>query len=336
MIEIVCPSCEARYQLPEGSIGPEGRKVSCSSCSYKWRALPEGAAPVEAPFSDEWQMPEEAAPPSEAAPSYAVPPSSEAPQSYDMPPSAEAVASQEPPSPDESPSSFEPGAESAAESAAESVAAAAAATTASMAAIASAASDSEAPSTTPPPATGDRDEQMAAIRKMLSDLKEGAAAEPEPEPEERPAPTTSAPPMRMRAEDDDDGRDQLKSRIDELSKAGRTAKGQPEQSSYDAARLRRMHEKRAKKLQRSRERRKKSGAFMTGFTLVCLVAATMVGLYMLRPQIIAASPEMAPALDQYVVAVDRYRVQLDETTAEWREWMVKRFAELKGEEPKTE
>jgi hypothetical protein len=142
--------------------------------------------------------------------------------------------------------------------------------------------------------------------------------------------------MRKRADDDEDERDQLKSRIDQLSKAGRSAKGEPGQSGYDAARLRRMHEKRARKLQRARERRKKSGAFVTGFTLVSLVTATMVGLYVLKPQIIASSPEMAPALNEYVVTVDRYRVELNQTTAAWREWLVSRIEALTGEKPKEE
>ncbi len=57
MIEIVCPSCHARYQLPDGSIGPEGRKVSCSSCSHKWRALEAGAAPVPEQSSPEQSSP---------------------------------------------------------------------------------------------------------------------------------------------------------------------------------------------------------------------------------------------------------------------------------------
>ena len=47
MIEIVCPSCQARYQLPPGSIGPGGRNVSCASCSHKWRASPASAEPEE-------------------------------------------------------------------------------------------------------------------------------------------------------------------------------------------------------------------------------------------------------------------------------------------------
>ena len=96
--------------------------------------------------------------------------------------------------------------------------------------------------------------------------------------------------------------------------------------------MRRLHEKRAKKLQRSRERRKKSGAFVTGFTLVAMVTATFVGLYVLQPQIIAASPRMEPALTEYVVTVDRYRVELNETTAEWKTWLVERIGALGDDE----
>jgi predicted Zn finger-like uncharacterized protein len=280
MIEIICPSCQARYQLPEGSIGPEGRKVSCSSCSHKWRAHAEGAAPAAMPSPPE------------------------------SPVSHEPQAGHEPPtSPEPHPG---PG---------------------SMAAGASFDSDSDASSPAPPPASGDRDEQMVAIRQMLSDLKEGADAAPEEsEPEEaRPAPAAPPPSMRKRAGDDDDDRDHLKSRIDQISKAGRSAKGEPEQGNYDAAKLRRMHEKRAKKLQRARDRRGKSGAFMTGFTLVSVVMGTMVGLYVLKPQIIASSPEMAPALNEYVVTIDRYRVELNQSTTELREWLVSRIEELTGE-----
>jgi hypothetical protein len=136
----------------------------------------------------------------------------------------------------------------------------------------------------------------------------------------------------MRKRDEDDDRDPLKSRIDDLDKLGRATKGAPEQSGYDAAKLRRLHEKRAKKLQRSRERRKKSGAFVTGFTLVAMVTATMVGLYVLHPQIIAASPQMEPAMTEYVVTVDRYRVELNEKTAEWKTWLAERIGKFSDDE----
>jgi predicted Zn finger-like uncharacterized protein len=264
MIEIVCPSCHARYQLPDGSVGDDGRKVSCSSCSHKWRAYAVGVAPAQ------------------SAP----------------------VAGAEP----------EPAPEPAPAPARESVAA-----------VAAPGGETAAPST-PPAATGDREDQMTAIRQMLSDLKEGADAAPEPEPEARPEPVVATQTMRRRNEDEDV--DPLKSRIDGIDKMGRKAKGEAEQSGYDAAKLRRLHEKRAKKLQRSRERRKKSGAFLTGFTLVAMVTATLVGLYVLQPQIITASPRMEPALTEYVVTVDRYRVELNEKTTEWRAWLTERIGAL--------
>ena len=211
---------------------------------------------------------------------------------------------------------------------------------ASMAAVAANHTETDAPSPgpspTPPPATGDRDEQMAAIRQMLSDLKEGADAAPDPDPvpeaEAPPEPVTPAPIMRNRPEDEEEERDALKSRIDDLGKLGRAVKGEAGDSGYDAAKLRRLHERRAKRLQRSRERKKKSGGFLTGFTLVGTVTATMVGLYVMHPQIIAASPQMKPALTEYVVTVDRYRIELNQATAKWRAWLTERIGNLSGEE----
>jgi len=195
-----------------------------------------------------------------------------------------------------------------------------------MAAVAAPGDETAAPTPPPPAAPGDREDQMTAIRQMLADLKEGADAAPEPEPEARPEPVAATPTMRRRDEDEDV--DPLKSRIDGIDKQGRTKKGEAEQSGYDAAKLRRLHEKRAKKLQRSRERRKKSGAFVTGFTLVAVVTATLVGLYVLQPQIITASPRMEPALTEYVVTVDRYRVELNQKTTEWRAWLTERIGAL--------
>ncbi|MCH8167325.1 MAG: zinc-ribbon domain-containing protein [Proteobacteria bacterium] len=279
MIEIVCPSCQARYQLPDGSIGPDGRKVSCSSCSHKWRANAEGAvAAASTPVAE---------------------------------PKPEPVAEPKP----------EPVAEPEPETVAES---------ASMAAVAAPGDESAAFSPPPPAAAGDRKDQMAAIRQMLTDLKDSADAAPEPVPESRPEPVAPTPTMRKRDEDEDI--DALKSRIDGVDKLGRTKKGEAAPSGYNAAKLRRLHEKRAKKLQRSRERRKKSGAFLTGFTLMAMVTATMVGLYVLQPQIIDASPRMKPALTEYVVTVDRYRVELNEKTAEWRAWLTERIGALGDDE----
>jgi predicted Zn finger-like uncharacterized protein len=33
---LTCPSCEKHFQVPDGAIGAEGRKVRCSSCRHVW------------------------------------------------------------------------------------------------------------------------------------------------------------------------------------------------------------------------------------------------------------------------------------------------------------
>jgi predicted Zn finger-like uncharacterized protein len=309
MIEIVCPACEAHYELPDGSIGPEGRRVSCSNCAHKWRAYPRGMEPAEAET-----------PP---APQPAAPP--EAPPESQPEPPGPAMAGPAPEPAPEPPDRPQP--DPAAER--ESI-------TATLATISGASTETTEAAATPAPAEGGRNEQMAAIRKMLADLKESAdaapepaAAEPEPEPEE---PAGPAPVMRKRADEEeaDEDRDPLKSRIDNLTQLNRAVRGEPTQTGYDAAKLRRLHERRAKKFQRRRERRKKSGGFLTGFTLVATVAAVMVGLYVMKPQIIAASPEMAPAMNEYVATIDNYRVGLNDATAEYRDWLMQRIDKLRG------
>ena len=49
-VQIACPSCGTRYQLPAEAIGPKGRKVTCANCGQTWRA--DGARPQPAPDPD--------------------------------------------------------------------------------------------------------------------------------------------------------------------------------------------------------------------------------------------------------------------------------------------
>jgi predicted Zn finger-like uncharacterized protein len=39
-MELICPSCEARYGVPDDAIGAQGRQVTCTNCGHGWRALP--------------------------------------------------------------------------------------------------------------------------------------------------------------------------------------------------------------------------------------------------------------------------------------------------------
>ena len=40
-----CPSCQKRFQVPDGALGESGRKVRCSSCRHVWFQVPE--SPVD-------------------------------------------------------------------------------------------------------------------------------------------------------------------------------------------------------------------------------------------------------------------------------------------------
>ena len=46
---LTCPECASRYFVGDGSIGPAGRTVRCSSCSARWTAHAEDAEPEPEP-----------------------------------------------------------------------------------------------------------------------------------------------------------------------------------------------------------------------------------------------------------------------------------------------
>lgn len=39
-MELICPSCEACYRVPDNAIGANGRRVSCTDCGHEWQAFP--------------------------------------------------------------------------------------------------------------------------------------------------------------------------------------------------------------------------------------------------------------------------------------------------------
>jgi predicted Zn finger-like uncharacterized protein len=46
-MRIVCPSCEATYEVPKSLLGDGGKLVRCARCGKEW--LPEATPPAEAP-----------------------------------------------------------------------------------------------------------------------------------------------------------------------------------------------------------------------------------------------------------------------------------------------
>lgn len=56
-MRLVCPNCEAKYEVPEDAIPESGRDVQCANCGHSWfqmrpRAAASEAAPVVAPAAD--------------------------------------------------------------------------------------------------------------------------------------------------------------------------------------------------------------------------------------------------------------------------------------------
>lgn len=42
-MDLNCPSCTTHFSVPDGAIGPKGRKLKCSQCGHTWRQMPPGA-----------------------------------------------------------------------------------------------------------------------------------------------------------------------------------------------------------------------------------------------------------------------------------------------------
>jgi predicted Zn finger-like uncharacterized protein len=87
---LTCPSCQARYVVPDSAIGPAGRKVRCAACRHSWFQEPANAMTATAP------MPA-AEPPAFAAPVSRYPPPSERPVERRAPPQAAAPSWDRPP-----------------------------------------------------------------------------------------------------------------------------------------------------------------------------------------------------------------------------------------------
>lgn len=66
-MRLVCPNCEAQYEVADGVVPKEGRDVQCSNCNHTWFQLPAKAAAVPSrgkkphAAADETEAPETAA-----------------------------------------------------------------------------------------------------------------------------------------------------------------------------------------------------------------------------------------------------------------------------------
>lgn len=59
---LVCPSCEAKFNVPDGAIPPAGRTVRCAKCKHSWKAFPNQLVRKPAPAPAAPPPPRPAAP----------------------------------------------------------------------------------------------------------------------------------------------------------------------------------------------------------------------------------------------------------------------------------
>ncbi|WP_135449360.1 zinc-ribbon domain-containing protein [Tabrizicola caldifontis] len=87
-MRLVCPNCEAKYEVPDDAIPDTGRDVQCANCGHAWfqmRPRPAGSAPAE-------DGPASPAPAARTPAPAAAPPAEPLPE---LPPAALAAADEE-------------------------------------------------------------------------------------------------------------------------------------------------------------------------------------------------------------------------------------------------
>ena len=301
-MELICPSCEARYQVPGGSIGEKGRQVSCMNCGHSWHAYPPLVLGTT-----------ETAPSPSRGLTY---PGGHTPQ-RPTGPKPVLVDPEETTSEKKTPQL---------------------------------AGDSAPPSVR---ADQSRSEQLAEIREMLAEVQSedraaavlapvapARPAEPEAKASSQPkAPEPEAPPRESltagvqtssseahevdpriaaesrRKQEDLRNQEEAADRERASREQNRGSKAKP----TDVKKLTRSHTRR---IRREKARAKAgSGAFLTGLLLVAIIAAVMIALYILHPQIIERMPGTEDALLKYVATIDGVRVSLAETFGGLQEWV---------------
>ncbi len=92
VMRLVCPNCDAQYEVDDAAIPEEGRDVQCSNCGHAWFQLPAGVADPETEEDDAalFPQPEPAPVAAPGAPQTAAPQPVTEPQPVPAPAAADA------------------------------------------------------------------------------------------------------------------------------------------------------------------------------------------------------------------------------------------------------
>ncbi|MEM8840821.1 MAG: zinc-ribbon domain-containing protein [Pseudomonadota bacterium] len=319
MVQIICPNCDAKYNVPEAALGPNGRKVSCANCGNAWHAMPVEEEPMllSDPLPAEPEPAQSGADASSVA-AEATKPSDETPappvaagkgdrarqlseirQIFDEVQTgaqpkvapAEGPASAVGPAPGPAVRRQEPG---------------------------------PGPTPEPPVATPvdsskvpfPASEAFAAGSQGTADSK---VAEPPAGKAENPSFLTALTGIGKKKDaerSDDDGKEVARApepvakSNDPLREKINSPADKPAPRGIEKSRKKmiRKHNRRVNK--RVAREKRGSGAFTTGVLLILIVVAFMAALYLLAPQISAQVPAAEPALQNYISKVDEVRAGL--------------------------
>lgn len=302
-MELICPSCEARYQVPDGSISAKGRQVSCMNCGHSWHAYP----PLQLGDGSGGGS-QSAAQPRASDPSGIT---------YNPP------AGQ--PRPGEPRVQDDRGPEMGAEN--------------------TLGADDDPLGE--PAADPRRPQQMAEIRQMLAEVKSEERDEYTPpdesdrtvvmpaEGQRRISPAEAeAERARIRLEEEREAAmleerarraaEEAESDTD-LRRRIESQKNKGKSERSDVKKLRRKHDR--KVARKAHASKAGSGAFLTGFLLVVIIASTMAALYLLAPEIVARMPEAERPMAEYVATMDRLRVGAAESLQSLRDIVVEKLGD---------
>lgn len=299
-MRLICPNCDAEYEVDDGAIPPEGRDVQCSACGHAWyQTHPdiEAAAEAEAAL---YEAPEGVIAPS-ASEAAAAPSAAERAADEDMDEDDGAWdevgggRNAAPPMPSAAARGLD---ETVLAVLKEEAAREVAARHAEALGRPGLESQTEMPLSVPAPgpqpgAGSGAGGSMAAAVKRIARLR-GVAAEAEEEG------TQVAPDAGGAAEAAEPSRSRRKSlpAIEEINQSLR-ATAERVQDGEDAV---------ADTLEKAGGGR---GAFRRGFVLLVSLAALVVVLYTFAPLIAAKVPALEGAARSYVAAVDAGRIWLD-------------------------
>lgn len=311
-MRLVCPNCEAKYEVPDDAIPDTGRDVQCASCGHGWFQMRSRPLGKEVPVAE----------PAPVAPAPAETDATETDVAETdvaglaaEPSDAAAVAARSPaPEPqDDAPTEVpaDPVAEPATAQAAEAVADPETEAPPSGSADKLPEIAAEAPAAAEPEADADRNADAEAARapyavdeSVLAILREEAEREaaarraearlPEPQPDPGFA-FVAAAAAPLAAEDKPSARRDLLPDVEEINSTLRPSDVSP---ADDA-------------LQDMPPPKERGGGFRSGFLIVMTIAMIGAAVYMSAPALSRMVPALAGPLDAYVGMINGLRLQLD-------------------------